>query len=143
MIYQGDKLLADVKKLINDDTRSMEAIVLVGKVEYPQLQMWYNAADFFISGSHYEGSGIAACEAMSCGCIPVLTNIISFRKMTGPGKCGFLYQPGSTAQLLSALLKTNEMNIEMEKQKTVNQFRNELSFPAVAQKITGVINSIK
>ena len=143
MIFQDDKLLADVKKLINEGTRSKEAIVLVGKVEHPELQSWYNAADFFISGSHYEGSGIAACEAMSCGCIPVLTNIISFRKMTGSGKCGFLYQPGSTAQLLSALLKTNEINIDMEKQKTVNQFSNELSFRAVAQKITWVINSIK
>lgn len=143
MIFQGDKLLAEVKKLVNDDTRSREAFVLVGKVEHPQLQTWYNAADFFISGSHYEGSGIASSEAMSCGCIPVLTNIISFRRMTGPGKCGVLYEPGNADDLLSALSAINEMNIEDERKKTVEQFKEELSFEAISKKIKNVISSLK
>lgn len=143
MIFQGDKLLAEVKKLINNAPRSREAIVLVGKVEHPQLQTWYNAADFFISGSHYEGGGIASSEAMSCGCIPVLTNIISFRKMTGPGKCGLLYEPGNADDLLSILLSIQEMNIETERKKTLEQFKEELSFESIAKKITNVINSLK
>jgi glycosyltransferase involved in cell wall biosynthesis len=142
MIYQTDELLPEMKDLINTDNKTRESIVLVGKVEHRQLQSWYNAADFFISGSHYEGSGISVCEAMSCGCIPVLTNIISFRRMTGPGKCGFLYEPGNAEQLSSILLKTKELDIEFEKRKALKQFTNELSFQAIAKKITRIFNSL-
>jgi glycosyltransferase involved in cell wall biosynthesis len=139
MIYQSEHILAEVMDI---STEFNDAIQLIGKIDHRQLQTWYNAADFFISGSHYEGSGIAACEAMSCGCIPVLTNIISFRRMTGPGKCGLLYEPGNAGDLLSALLKTNEMYIENEREKTLEQFRAELSFEALSKKIETAINSI-
>lgn len=139
MIYQSERILAEVKETIAE---SNDGIQLIGKIDHRQLQTWYVAADFFISGSHYEGSGIAACEAMSCGCIPVLTNIISFRRMTGPGKCGLLYEPGNAGHLLSALIKTNEMNIDNEKEKTLTQFRTELSFEALSKKIETAINSI-
>ena len=141
MIYQEDKLLTEVRNLLNANNKN--GIVLIGKVEHQQLQQWYNAADYFISGSHYEGSGIAVCEAMSCGCIPILTNIISFRRMTGPNKCGFLYEPGKADDLLSTLLRTKEIDIETERKKTLDQFKEELSFEAIARKITKVINSLK
>ena len=143
MIYQDDQLLPEVKALINANDKTKNAVILVGKVEHRQLQTWYNAADFFISGSHYEGSGIAACEAMSCGCIPVLTNIISFRRMTGPGKCGLLYDAGNAEQLFSVLLNTNEINGKIEMEKTLKQFNDELSFEAIAKKITRVIDSLR
>ena len=142
MVYQTDELLPEIKNLINTDNKTRESIVLVGKVEHRQLQAWYNATDFFISGSHYEGSGISVCEAMSCGCIPVLTDIISFRRMTGPGKCGLLYKPGNEKELLDTLLKTKELDLEMEGKKVVQQFHEELSFDAIARKINKVISSL-
>jgi glycosyltransferase involved in cell wall biosynthesis len=142
MIYQDDKFFPEVKALINADNKTKDSIILIGKVEHRQLQTWYNAADFFVSGSHYEGSGIAACEAMSCGCIPILTNIISFRRMTGPGKCGLLYEAGNAEQLFSTLSNTSEMNIKIEREKTLKQFNDELSFEALAKKITKVIDSL-
>ena len=142
MIYQAGELLDQVKNLISPESKTKESIVLVGKVEHRQLQVWYNAADFFIAGSHYEGSGIAVCEAMSCGCIPVITDIISFRRMTGPGKCGFLYKPGDPDDLLSKLLKTKEINFESEREKVCQQFKNELSFTAITNKITKVIDTL-
>ena len=140
MIYQEDKLLAELRSLINEKNGS---IILVGKVDHRDLPPWYNAAEFFVSGSHYEGSGIAVCEAMSCGCIPILTNIISFRRMTGPGNCGLLYQAGNSDDLLAAFLKTGEMDISQEKEKTLTQFTTHLSFEAIANKITKIINTIK
>ena len=143
MIYQQDQLLPEIKKIIDANRNLRDSIALVGAIEHTQLQNWYNAADFIISGSHYEGSGIAVCEAMSCGCIPIITNIMSFRRMTGPGKCGLLYQPGNTEDLLSALLKTNEMNVEIESEKVLSQFKHELSFEAIANKITQVIDSLR
>ena len=111
------------------------------------MQYWYSSADFIISASHYEGSGVAVCEAMSCGCIPILTNIQSFRKMTGPGpqgsvsKCGLLYEPGDDEGLLKILLQTDTLNMEEERNKVLQQFNTELSFEAIAKKINAIINT--
>lgn len=142
MIYQTEELLNEIHCLIQDSPAAASSIKLVGKVEHRELQNWYSAADFIVSGSHHEGSGIAVCEAMSCGCIPVLTDIVSFRGMTGAGKCGFLYKPGDTVSLLQALAKTSTLNLEDERNKTIQQFKNELSFEAVAGKIEQVIKSV-
>jgi glycosyltransferase involved in cell wall biosynthesis len=142
MIYQTEDLLQEMKELMNQYENSADAIRLIGKIPHEQLFDWYNCSDFIISGSHYEGSGVAVCEAMSCGCIPVLTDIISFRKMTGPGKCGLLYEPGNDEELLAALLKTGNMDIEKERPKVLQQFKEELSFEAIAEKIKTIISSI-
>jgi hypothetical protein len=63
--------------------------------------------------------------------------------MTGPGKCGFLYEPGNEKELLDVLLKTKELDIEAERKNVLRQFSNELSFEAIASKITKVIESIR
>jgi len=142
MIYHTEELLKEVSSLVGRDEKITNAIKLVGRVQHQELQNWYNSADFIISGSHYEGGGIAVCEAMSCGCIPILTNIISFRKMTGPGKCGLLYQPGNEKELLEALIKTGQMNTGEERKKVLRQFEEELSFNAIGKKINKLIASL-
>ena len=143
MIYQSTELLKTIQSLIEQDAKATDAIKLVGRVDHDQMQEWYNSSDFIISSSHYEGSGIAVCEAMSCGCIPLLTDIFSFRRMTGPNKCGLLYKVGNVEDLLSVLLKTGKMNIEAESERTLMQFKRELSFEAIAEKIQTVISSLE
>ena len=141
MIYQTTGLLNVIHDLIQKDTKAIEAIKLVGRVDHDQMQEWYNSANFIISSSYYEGSGIAVCEAMSCGCIPIVTNIISFRGMTG-SKCGLIYNPGNDKELLSVLLQSLQLNMDEERNKTLQQFKKELSFEAIAQKIEKVITSV-
>jgi glycosyltransferase involved in cell wall biosynthesis len=136
MIYQSEELIDEIKKL----TADTKEIILIGQIEHKNLQYWYSSADFIISGSHYEGSGIAVSEAMSCGCIPIATNIISFKTMLG--NCGKLYEPGDEAALHAVLLTTNDMNLKKEKAKALQQFNKELSFEAIARKIETVISSI-
>jgi glycosyltransferase involved in cell wall biosynthesis len=141
MIYHTNDLYDEIVNYCDKSTDLKKAVTLVGKVLHDEMQYWYNSADFIVSGSRYEGSGVAVCEAMSCGCIPVLTDIQSFRKMTGPFKCGFLYEPGNEKDLLGILLKTKELNIEEERTRVLRQFKDELSFEAIACKINHVIVS--
>jgi glycosyltransferase involved in cell wall biosynthesis len=143
MIYQSQELLQEIKGLTKTEPKAAKAIKFVGKVPHEQLQTWYNAADFIISGSHHEGSGVAVSEAMSCGCVPVVTDIISLRKMTGPGKCGLLYKRGNETALLKTLMQTTEMDMEDERAKTLQQFNAELSFEAITKKIEQVIASLQ
>lgn len=138
MIYQSDELLPELTNFINN-SEAENAVHLVGKVQHEDLQDWYSSADFIISSSYYEGNGVAVCEGMSCGCIPVVTNIISFRKMTGNGKCGLLYDPGNEQDLFANLLAALRLNLEEERLKVLEQFNKELSFEAIAGKIDHII----
>ena len=85
MIFQSAELLPQVEAILKLTPTLQEHIVLVGRVDHDELIDWYNSADFIISSSHYEGSGVAVCEGMSCGCIPILSSIPSFRWMTTHG----------------------------------------------------------
>ena len=140
MIYHTEELKEEIMEYCKNNETVQHAVELVGKSAHKELQYWFSSADFIISASHYEGSGIAVCEAMSCGCIPILTDIASFRKMTGPGKCGFLYKPGDDTALLKILEQTIHLDKENEKKKVLQQFKEELSFEAIAKKINTVIN---
>lgn len=133
MIFQTNELLDELNTILNKSPEGKKAIHLIGRIDNERLVYWYNSADFFVSGSHYEGSGIALCEAMSCGCIPLATSIPSFRTMTGYGRCGFLFEAGDEDALYSLLLKSTEMDIDLEKEKTLKQFREKLSFEANAK----------
>jgi len=141
MIYHTDELLAYMLQIINASPQK-DAITLIGKVPHYELQHWFNSADIIIAGSYYEGSGTAVCEAMSCACMPIVTDIFSFRMITNKGRCGLLFEPGDEAGLLSALKQCGEMDI-IEKQETaLEYFESDLSFEAIAKKIWNVAQSI-
>jgi glycosyltransferase involved in cell wall biosynthesis len=142
MIYHTFQLQKELETLVRQ-TDASRYLHLVGKIENPDLLYWYNSADFIISSSHYEGSGIAVCEAMSCGCIPVLTDNPSFRMMTANGAIGILYEAGNEDALVNALYKSQQLNLEGEREKVLERFNNELSFDAIAKKTMQVIHEIE
>ena len=142
MIYQTTELLNDVKSLIAENKNSKESIALVGPVQHSEMSYWLNSADFLVSGSHYEGSGTVICEAMSCSCIPVVTDIPSFRAITANGECALLYEAGSENALLSALKQTMTIDLEDMRNKILKHFKDELSFEAIARKLHEVAASL-
>jgi glycosyltransferase involved in cell wall biosynthesis len=141
MIYHTDELLAQVQVLL-DTAENKDAVILVGKVSHDELLYWYNSADIVLSGSYYEGSGTAVCEAMSCGCMPIVTDIFSFRMITDNGRCGLLYQPGDEEGLLTALLQTRQMDVKEKQAASLEYFRSNLSFEAIAGKVQDVVASL-
>ena len=142
MIFQTVELLNELKAVIDNASDGSQFIHLVEKVDHDELQYWYNSADFIVSSSHYEGSGVAVCEGMSCGCIPVLSNIPSFRMMTDQGRIGLLYEAGDEQGLLNALHRSLSLDRESEKTRVLQRFKCELSFEANARKIIQVIHEI-
>jgi glycosyltransferase involved in cell wall biosynthesis len=134
MIYHTNELMAELRELLNISPQKSK-VVLIGRVPHLELQYWYNSADIVLSGSHYEGSGTAVCEAMSCGCMPVVTDIFSFRMITDNGRCGILYEAGNEKALLAGLMQTQQMDIEEKKKTSLEYFRSNLSFEAIAGRI--------
>jgi glycosyltransferase involved in cell wall biosynthesis len=141
LIFRGDMLLRETKQLL-DDGGATPRITLIEDVNHAELLQWYNQAAFVISTSHYEGSGTAVCEAMSCGCIPILSNIPSFRMMTNHAEVGFLFEAGDADALKDALLKSAQIKIEEEQKRVIAQYQRHLSFDAIASKMLSVINQL-
>ena len=142
MIYQEDDLIDAVKMLINKSSNLQKAVGLVGEIEHSRLESWYNMADFYISASHSEGSGYALLEAMACGCVPVVTDIPSFRTITDDGKYAFLYSAGDGEGLFNILKEIERVDYQEYSTGVQNHFLNELSFDSIAKKLNQVCSAV-
>jgi hypothetical protein len=65
----------------------------------------------------------------------VVTDILSFRVITGRGSCGVLYEVGNGTALVSALARVSLLDRAEEREKVLAQFRSHLSFEAIAAQI--------
>ncbi|MES2418173.1 MAG: glycosyltransferase family 4 protein [Bacteroidota bacterium] len=138
MIYQTSELLPEIEQILAFHAFAKN-VVLIGKIPHAELHYWFNSATYIISGSHYEGSGTAVCEAMSCRCVPIVTDIFSFRMITDYGKCGLLYAAGDQQALLTALNQTGQLDIAEKQRQSLAYFKSNLSFEAIATKIEDIV----
>ena len=142
MIYQEDSLLDTISALITKSDPLLQAVKLIGKIPHEELADWYSAADFYISGSHKEGSGYALLEAMACGCIPIVTAIPSFKRITQNGKVGFLYTAGDEASLEKILETTRNVDVAGYSGKVESYFKENLSFKNIADDLYKICNDL-
>ena len=97
-------LLGQMQRRIAADPRLTGRVHLMGSVPHARIERLMQAADIFVSASHRESSGYALLEAMACGTVPVVTDIPSFRAVTGHGAVGRLWPAGDAARLADALV---------------------------------------
>lgn len=76
---------------------------LTGYVPDSDRVYFYNAADFTVFPSWYEGFGMPLLEAMQCGC-PVITSQVSSMPEV-VGEAGILIDPGRVEDLQRAMLR--------------------------------------
>ena len=141
LFYNKNDLLPQVEAFIKENQLT-DNIFLMGYVKNDLLENWYNAADFYISTSHYEGSGVALAEAMACGYIPIVSAIPSFIKITGNGEVGLLFEKGHSESLAQRLASVPEIDIASERMKTNQLFRETVSFEAIGRKISQIITQL-
>lgn len=141
MIYGTNEL----EKEVGDYTREhalQENVVLIGKTEHEALESWYSAADYFVAASHYEGSGIALCEAMACGCIPIVSNIASFSAMTVQGQYGLLFEAGNEQGLFEKLLSLKYLDANTMSASVMQHFQAHLSTEAIGKRFLAIAKSL-
>ncbi len=98
------------------------------------------AADLFVLGSHREGSGYSLIEALACGLPPLVTDIPSFRSLTGEGAVGSLWPCGDSDALRGRLL---EARIDAETRAKVREhFDLRLSFDSVGLKLAAMYDEV-
>jgi glycosyltransferase involved in cell wall biosynthesis len=133
MAYRGTDLLDAVRARIASSSTLCGAVTLLGSVAHSHLEDIYNSVDYFVLGSHYEGSGFALAEAMACGVVPVVTDIPSFRAMTGGGSIGGCWTVGHGSSFANLFLEVFQKPIKALSARAVQHFDRHLSYPAIAQ----------
>jgi len=142
MIYDQTDLLEDVLALISQSINLKKSVNLLGYVPHVSLEKVYNQHQFFVTGSHQEGSGYALVESMACGCVPIVTNIAPHRYMTDNGQCGLLFSPENAEELLSQLRYSQQISYLDWQNQVLKQFENKLSFKAISTRIQEVFQSL-
>jgi glycosyltransferase involved in cell wall biosynthesis len=133
MVYRQTDLLNAVRDRIKSSSTLAAAVTLLGSVEHAQLEDVYNSADYFVAGSHYEGSGFALAEAMACGVVPVVTDIPSFRAMTDAGRIGGCWRAGDASSFSEVFLQVVRRPLKELSSHAVQGFDRRLSYPAIAE----------
>lgn len=137
MIYGTNELEEEVRNYIAEHHLEQNAI-LIGQTEHEALESWYSAADYFIAASYYEGSGIALCEAMACGCIPVVSNIASFSTMTEQGRYGLLFEAGNEQALFEKLSSLDNLDKTSMRASVIRHFQKHLSLEAIGKRFLAI-----
>ncbi len=140
--YLEDDLLPSLRRHVEAHPALRARVHFQGRALYDQMESIYNSADFIVQGSHHEFSGAAILEAMACGVIPVVTDIPSFRAMTGAGRYGILFPPGDADALARGALAVPPEEIEARSQQVRAWFEQTLSFPALARQLDGIYGDV-
>lgn len=102
--YGAADLLPECEAILGDDPLLAERVHLLGKVAHQDIETLCRACDLFVSASRFEGSGYALLEAIACGLAPVVSDIPSFRALTGTGEIGRLVPVGDGEGLADAIV---------------------------------------
>ncbi len=135
MCFQEAPLLHVVEARIAEDATLASRVRLLGKVAYPAIEAHFRSADFLISASRAESSGAAVIEAFACGTTPLVTDIPSFRRITGQGEFGALVPVGDAVALARAIRDWGSRDRGGLRQRGREHFERELSFDAIGEQL--------
>jgi len=129
--YLSAPLLDQVVARIATDPRLTGRVHLMGPRPRGDVEHLLRAADFLVQGSHVEGSGFAVIEALACGTTPLVTDIPSFRWITGGGVAGGLCPPGDSQAMARLLVQWSARDRVALRTAARAHFERALSFEAI------------
>ncbi len=143
MIYSEDDLAPAVRQRVQRSPTLTDRVRLVGAVPHDRMPAFYSAADLFVVGSHQEGSGYALMEACACGAVPVVTDIPTFRLLTGGPIAGALWTAGDGRAFARALVDVSRRDLVAERARLADYFTRELSWSAVGRRALEIYDDVR
>ncbi len=138
--YRTAELLGELEAYLSGRPGLASRVHFLGRLEYAAMEPVFNSADFLLQASRREHSGVAVLDAMACGVIPVVTDIPSFRAMTG--RHGLLFPPGDPEALARAVLAVPRPEIASRSAAVRAYFERHLSFEAMAEKLEAIYRQV-
>ncbi len=142
LVFRGRQLETEVLRRIRDSAALHGAVTLLGEVAHHDMPDVYSSSDYFLLGSHREGSGYALAEALACGLVPVVTDIPSFRAMTDGGHIGALWPPGNVGALAAAIRTAARRPCADQARDAREIFERRLSWPAIGRDATAAYRDL-
>ena len=99
-------------------------IIMRGELNSFQMRDFWRKTDVFLSISDFEGCSLAMLEAMSFGCVPIVTNVSGVDEIVEDKVNGFVCPIGNMEKIVDSIELAANMNIKhMEKnaQKTIRE----------------------
>jgi glycosyltransferase involved in cell wall biosynthesis len=142
MVYAAAELETEVRRKIAGTPALASRVRLIGRVPRQEIPAYFSAADIFVLGSHREGSGYAAIEALACGAILALTDIPSFRTLTADGDVGVLWRPGDVQSLVEALSRAESLVSASARLASRTLFDQRFSWPALGRRAMEIYEEV-
>ena len=133
MVYLSSEMLGEVARTIADDPLLQAGVSLRGLIAHHAVQDFLNSADFFLQTSLSEIGSYSVLEAMSCGLVPIITDIPLFRRMTNDGRLGILFPVGNHEILAQGVLQMDQSALARYSGDVRAFFSRSLSYDAIAQ----------
>lgn len=133
MIYLTAEMISEVRQTIEEDKNLSGAVELLGRLPPSAVEDFLNSADFIVQSSLSEVAGYSVAEAMACGVIPVLTDIPSFRAMTGNGRYGMLFPTGNHQAMAECVLGLDLDRLTALSSDVHAHFVRALSYDTIAE----------
>lgn len=92
----------ELREYVNQHSLA-DIVSITGRIPYVEIHEWYRDAALFILPSFREGLANALLEAMSSGCICLVSDIPSNEYVTAQGETGFLFKSGDSQDLAKQL----------------------------------------
>jgi glycosyltransferase involved in cell wall biosynthesis len=143
MCFRHAPLLAAVRDRVAGDPALLGRVRLLGEVPYPAMEAHFRAADFLIQTSHAEGSGGALIDALACGTTPLVTDIPSFRSITGDGRFGALVPVDDAAALARAVCEWSARDRAVLRRTARDHFERRLSFDAIGRQLRAAYDGVR
>ena len=140
--FHEQPLLGEVRARLARSPDLAARVHLLGRVPHGTIQVMCRAADFFMLGSHREGSGYALIEALACGATPVVSDIPAFRGLTLNGRVGALVPTGDAATFARALIELAGHPRGPLRRRAVDHFARELSFDVIGRRLCAIYETL-
>lgn len=133
MAYRSSELLGDVSRFLEVRPAVQDRVRLLGEWPHERMATLFSAADLFVQSSLREYGGNSLVEAMSCGAVPVVTDIPSFRALTDGGRLARLFSAGDAAAMARAITTLADEERRTLSTSICRYFDEQLSYAALAR----------
>lgn len=133
MTFRTTELMREIVAFLSARPAVRERVRLLGEWPHERMPVLFSAADFFVQSSISEVGGNSLVEAMSCGAIPVVTDIPAFRALTDEGRVARLFPPGDAEAMARAVTTLSDDDRSALASRVRTHFDERLCYAALAR----------
>lgn len=105
IIGDGDIEVINAINSILEKEKMKEKVILTGKLNRTEINLWLNASDLFVFTSMAEGYPISLAEAANCGLPIVSTDITGVHDLVKNNQSGYLIENRNSKSIAEAIIK--------------------------------------